>query len=179
VSTKTIAIIGATGSIGSAIATGLAKARHRLLLFAHEPKGLASLAKAIREEVRGADIECMGCAADASWEADIIISTVSLVEEPQLASKIEPFTNRKILISISSSYEHGYNIVASRALTATRQLQKLFPGAKVVKLLNLPFDGEWHGPTVMAGNDEEALQAAEEILRCTENYQKLNNKIVA
>lgn len=164
--------------MGSAIATGLAKANYRLLLFAHEPKALTSLAKAIKEEVPGADIECMGCAADATWEADIIISTASPLEEEQLAYKIEPFTNRKILISISS-YEDGYNLVASRALSATRHLQKLFPGTKIVKLLNVPFDSEWHGPTVMTGNDEEALQVAEEIFRSMENYRELNNKVVA
>jgi 8-hydroxy-5-deazaflavin:NADPH oxidoreductase len=178
VATKTIAIIGAIGNVGSGIATRLAKANYRLLLFAHEPKALASLAKAIKQEVPGADIECVGCAANATWEADIIISTASLVEEEQLAGKIEPFTNRKILISISS-YEDGDNLVASRALRATRQLQKLFPGTKVVKLFNVPFDNEWHGPTVMTSNDEEALQVAEEILSCMENYRELNNKVVA
>jgi predicted dinucleotide-binding enzyme len=176
--TKTIAIFGAAGTIGSAIAASLAKNNYRLLLFAHEPKALAYLSRAIKEEVPGADIECMGCAVNASWEADIIISTVPLVEEEELASKIEPFTNRKILISISS-FEDGYNLVASKALKATKQLQKLFPGAKVVRIFNVPFDNEWHGPAVMTGNDEEALQVAEEILRYTENYRELKNKIVA
>src|SRR4030095_4973138 len=104
----------------------------------------------------------------------------ALVEEEELASKIEPFTNRKILISISSN-EDGYNLVASKALKATKQLQKLFPGAKVVRLFNIPFDNEWqwYGPTVMTGNDEEALLVAEEILTYTENYRERKNKIVA
>ena len=176
-STKTIAIIGATGSIGLAVATGLAKENYRLLLFAREPKALASVARAIKDKVPGADIESMGCAVNASWEADIIIITVPLAEQEQFANEIEPFTNRKILINIS--YEDDHNLVASRALQATRQLQKIFPGAKVVKLFNVSFDNEWHGPTVLAGTDEEALQVADEILRQTENYGELNNKIVA
>lgn len=176
-STKTIAIIGATGSIGVAVATGLAKENYRLLLFAHEPKTLTTVARAIKDKVPAADIETMGCAVNASWEADIIVFTVPLDEQKQFASEIEPFTNRKILISIS--YEDDNNLVASRALQATRQLQKIFPGAKVVKLFNVPLDNEWHGPTVMAGTDEEALQVAEEILMHTENYGELNNKIVA
>jgi predicted dinucleotide-binding enzyme len=175
--TKTIAIFGASGTTGSAIATSLAK-NYRLLLFAHEPTALARLERVIMEQVPGADIECMGCAADVTWEADVIISTVPLVQEEELASKIEPFTNRKTLISISS-YEDGFNLVASKALKATRQLQQLFPGAKVVGLFNVPFDNEWHGPTVMTGSDEEALQLAEEILTYTENYRELKNKIVA
>ena len=120
----------------------------------------------------------MGCVANASWEADVIITTIPIAEEGQLASKIEPFTNRKIVISISSG-EDGYNLLASKALRATRQLQRIFPGAKIVKLFNVPFDSEWRGPTIMTATDEEALQVAEEILSCTENYQELNNKIVA
>jgi predicted dinucleotide-binding enzyme len=92
--TKTIAIFGASGTTGSAIATSLAK-NYRLLLFAHEPTALARLERVIMEQVPGADIECMGCAADVTWEADVIISTVPLVQEEELASKIEPFTNEK------------------------------------------------------------------------------------
>jgi len=178
VSKKTIAIIGATGSTGMAVAKGLAKGNYRLLLFAHDAKALASLMKSLKADAPGADIESMGCVANASWEADVIITTIPIAEEGQLASKIEPFTNRKIVISISSG-EDGYNLLASKALRATRQLQRIFPGAKIVKLFNVPFDSQWRGPTIMTATDEEALQVAEEILSYTENYQELNNKIVA
>src|SRR6266540_6154308 len=122
-SKKTIAIIEATGNIGSAIAKRLAKGNYRLLLFAHETKKLNSLAEEIKKQTPTADLDCMGCAADASWEADIIISAVPPNEEKEIISKIEPFANRKILISISS--KKNYRLIISKAINEAKELQEL------------------------------------------------------
>ncbi len=164
-SKQTIAIIDANGSMGSIIAKSLAKGNYRLLLFGHETKKLNSLAEEIRKQTPIADVDCIACAADASWEADIIISAVSPDEEKEIAKKIEPFANRKILISISSN-EEKHKLVASKAIKATKELQKLLPGAKAVKLFNISFatNGK-QTPAFIAGNDEEALHTVKEILK--------------
>src|SRR6266496_20532 len=162
-STKTIAIIEATGNIGSGFAKKLAKGSYRLLLFAHESKKLNSLAEEIRTQTPTVDLDCMGCAAEASWEADIIISIVPLDEEREMAKKIEPFANRKSLVSISN--EKNYNLINPKGIGETKRLQKLLPGAKVVKLFNMSFDtnGIKNLPFVI-GNDEEALKMVKELL---------------
>jgi predicted dinucleotide-binding enzyme len=176
-SKKTIAIIEATGNIGSAFAKRLAKCNYRLLLFAHEPKKLNSLAEEIRTQTPKADLDSMGCAAEASWEADIIISVVSLGEVKEMAKKIQPFANRKILISISNKKE--YRLSKSQATHETEELQKLLPGTKVVNLFNISFDTEGiHSLPVITGNDEEALQTVKEILEIAgfEQVQLINQK---
>ncbi len=164
-SKQTIAIIDASRNMGSVIAKSLAKGNYRLLLFAHETKKLNSLAEEIRKQTPKADVDCIACAADASWEADIIISTVSHNEEKEIAKKIESFANRKTLISISSN-EENHRPGASKAIKATKELQKLLPGAKVVKLFNTSFatNGK-QTPAFIAGNDEEALHTVKEILK--------------
>ena len=185
-SKKTIVIIGATGNRGSAFAKSLAKENYRLLLFAHEAKKLNSLAEEIRKQTQSADIDCMGCAADASWEADIIIAIIPPDEEKETAGKIELFANRKIVISICDSLDEKiYRL--SDAITATKELQQLLPGAKVAKLFNIPFDfnfpqpaiGGKKTPILIGGSDEEALQAAEEILKMTgiDHAERINQHI--
>jgi 8-hydroxy-5-deazaflavin:NADPH oxidoreductase len=177
-SKKTIAIIEAAGNIGSAIAKRLAKGNYRLLLFAHETKKLNSLAEEIRSQTPTADIDCMGCAAEASWEADIIISAVRLSEQEEIVKKIEPFANRKILISISCN-EKNYRLITSRAIRETKGLQKLLPGTKVVKLFNISFDTNGiHSLPFITGNDDEALQTVKEILEAADfdRVQLINQK---
>jgi predicted dinucleotide-binding enzyme len=175
---KTIAIIGAASNLGSTIAKELANGPYRLLLFAEDKKALGSLSKQITIANPSADIDCMGCAADASWEADIIISTVSLNEEKETARKIEPFANRKILVSISSKNKIDEPGIPG-AIRATKKLQKLLPGAKAVKLFNasLPVDSE-QVPVFIAGDDDEALQTVREILQIAgyEDVQLINLK---
>jgi predicted dinucleotide-binding enzyme len=161
-SKKTIAIIGAAGTIGSVIAKSLAKGNYRLLLFEHETKSLDSLAREIRKQIPHADIDCMACAADASWEADIIISTVSLSQEKELAKKIEPFANRKILVSIPSKY----NVDESKAIEETKGLQKLLTGTNVVNLFNISYNTEGvQNPALITGNNDEVLKTVKEILK--------------
>jgi predicted dinucleotide-binding enzyme len=162
-SKKTIAIIEATGNIGSGFAKKLAKGNYRLLLFAHESKKLNSLAEEIRMQTPTVDLDCMGCVAEASWEADIIISAVPPDEEQEMAKKIEPFANRKILVSISN--EKNYSLINSKGIGETKRLQKLLPGTKVVKLFNISFDANGiQNLPFITGNDEETLKMVKEIL---------------
>ena len=74
---KTIAIIGATGNVGSAIAKCLSATSNRLLLMANEADHLAQLISEIELMSPTAEIESATCAKEASWEADIIVVAAS------------------------------------------------------------------------------------------------------
>ena len=83
---KTIAIIGATGNVGSAIAKCLSVTSNRLLLMSNEADPLAQLISEIRLTSPTVEIESATCAKEASWEADIIVVATSSKREKKLQS---------------------------------------------------------------------------------------------
>ena len=177
---KTIAIIGATGDMGSAIAKSLAKGNYRLLLFAEDRKSLSSLAEEIRKTNPSADIDCMGCAADASWEADIIIPAVPSCAQREMAEKIEPYANRKIVISIPDSLsETNNNLIISTGTNAAEELQRLLPGAKVVSASNALSAANFFQPVnednqnnVFIAEEEEVLKTVAETIKTMDSVQQ-------
>ena len=171
---KTIAIIGASGNMGSAIAISLAKAPYRLLLFGKEEKKLRSVFKEIKLINKLVNAEVIGCAADASWEADIIIAAVPFAAEKELAEKIKQVATGKIVISISNPLNDTYTgLVTNADTSAAEELQKLLPHSKVIKAFNTTFAGDFSQPVIdgktvdafIAGNDEEALETVSDVVR--------------
>ena len=73
---QSIAILGATGNMGSALAKSLAKGNYRLLLKSSNPKKLQALVREIKTSHPGADLEAVDCPTEACWEADIIIPAI-------------------------------------------------------------------------------------------------------
>ena len=153
---QTIAIIGASGNMGSAISKSLSKGNYRLLLFS-----------------AAADLEALECPTDASWEADVIILAVPFQAEKELAEKIREVANQKIVISIANPLNEAYDgLVTSPDTSAAEELQKLLPNAKVVKAFNTTFAADFITPVIdgkqvdsfIAGNDEEALQTISELV---------------
>jgi NADPH-dependent F420 reductase len=170
---KTIAIIGATGSMGSAIAKTLAKGNYRLLLFAHDSNKLQDLAGEIRKTEPGADIDCVSCPMDASWEADIIIPAVPYSAEKELAERIKDVATQKIVLSISNPLNAGFDgLMTSPGTSAAEELQRLLPDSKIVKAFNTVFANDFAAAKIngiqpdvlIAGNDEEALETATELV---------------
>ena len=171
---KTIAIIGASGNMGSAIAKSLAKSQYRLLLFGKEEDKLKTIFKEIKAANKKADAEVIGCAADASWEADIIIAAVPFAAEKELAEKIRQVATGKIVISISNPLNETYTGLVTDANTSSaEELQKLLPHSKVIKAFNTTFAGDFSQPLIdgktvdafIAGNDEEALETVSDVVR--------------
>ena len=170
---KTIAIIGATSKMGSAIAKIIAKGNYRLLLFGDDRKKLNSLAEEIRITNPSVEIDCMDCAANASWEADIIIPAIPFSVQNEIAQKIQPYANRKIVISISDSLNEPDGDLE---ITSYEELQKLLPGAKIVKGSDASFHTKSFQPSIdsnqldenVATVNEEALQDILEILKLAE-----------
>jgi NADPH-dependent F420 reductase len=171
---KTIAIIGASGNMGSAIAKSLANSTYRLLLFGKEEAKLRSVLKEIRATNKSTNAEIIGCAADASWEADIIIAAVPFAAEKEVAEKIKQVATGKIVISISNPLNETYTgLVTDGNTSAAEELQKLLPYSKVIKAFNTTFAGDFFQPVIegktvdafIAGNDAEALETVAGVVK--------------
>src|SRR5690606_8727846 len=106
---QTIAIIGATGNMGSAISKSLAKGNYRLLLKSNDVEKLSSLVGDILDVYPTADIEGMVCSKNASWEADIIINAVPFEADKEVAERIREVANQKIVISIANPLNQSYD----------------------------------------------------------------------
>lgn len=170
---KTIAIIGASGRMGSAIAKSLVNGHYRLLLFARQKTKVQQLIRAIRKLNPSADVESMDCAFNASWESDIIIPAVPYEIEKELAGKIREVATQKIVISISNPLnENADGLVTSAGTSAAEELQALLPDAKIVKAFNTVSPGNFAQPLIkdtrmdsfVAGNDKEAEESVREIV---------------
>jgi len=164
---QTIAIIGATGNMGSAISKSLSKGNYRLLLRANDGEKLQGLVNEIKTANPSADVEGISCPVDASWEADIIIAAVPYEAEKDVAEKIREVANQKIVISIANPINETYNgLITDPRTSAAEELQKLLPNSKVVKAFNTTFAADFSTPTIdgkttdafIAGNDEDAVQ---------------------
>ena len=170
---QTIAIIGATGNMGSAISRSLAKGNYRLLLKATNEEELNKLVKEIKDKTSSANVEAILCSTEASWEADIIILAVPFEAEKEIAEKIKEVANQKIVISISNPLNETYNgLVTAPGTSAAEELQKLLPNSKVIKAFNTTFAADFSAPVIdgkqvdafIAGNDEDALEMVEELV---------------
>jgi 8-hydroxy-5-deazaflavin:NADPH oxidoreductase len=164
---KTIAIIGATGSMGSAIAKALAKGNYRLLLIGANNEKLEVLETEIHILQPTADTETMNCAFNGCWESDIIIPAVPYTAEKEIAAKIKDVATGKIVISISNPLNETYTaLVTETGKSAGEELQLALPYAKVVKGFNTIYAEDFEEPVIdgqtidslIAGNDDEALQ---------------------
>ena len=171
---QSVAIIGATGKMGSAIARSLAKGNYRLLLVSMEADSADQLANEIRQEVPSADIDCVGCPFHASWEADIIIPTIPFQAEQEIADSIRQVATQKIVVSISNPLaENSEELVTEPATSAAEELQKLLPDSKVVKAFNTTFAADFSQPVIegmqadafIAGDDDEAVAMVSDMVR--------------
>lgn len=171
--TQTIAIIGATGNMGSSISKSLSKGNYRLLLKGNRQEDLDALVKEIESGHPVAEIETAVCPVEAGWEADIIILAVPFGAEKEIATSIKEVANQKIVISISNPLNETYDaLVTAPDTSAAEELQKLLPNSKVIKAFNTTFAADFTTPVLdgkqvdafIAGNDEEALQTVAELV---------------
>jgi NADPH-dependent F420 reductase len=170
---QTIAIIGATGSMGSAISKSLAKGNYRLLLKSKDDDKLKDLVKTIKSVSKKADVEPIQCPAEASWEADVIILAVPYEAEKEITEQIREVANQKVVVSITNPLNQTFDgLVTTPGTSAAEELQKLLPGSKVVKAFNTTFAADFSSPVIdgkqvdafIAGDDEEALERVKEMV---------------
>jgi len=170
---STIAVIGSTGNMGSAIAKSLARGRNRLLLFGRDEAKINTLQNDIRALNSDAEVEAMGCPKDASWEADIVILAVPYAAEAAVAEEIKPYVTQKIVISIANPMNETFDgMVTPADSSAAQELQRLLPDAQVIKAFNTTYAANFAEPVIagkpvdafVAGDDEQAVQTVTELV---------------
>lgn len=163
---STIAILGATGNMGRAIAKAFAKSNYRLLLIGSAAEKLELLQQEILQANTAANIECMQCAFEGCWEADIIIPAVPYAAERLVAEKIQQVATGKIVISISNPFNENFTALKTvTGKSAGEELQELLPYAHVVKAFNTVYATDFEQPMIdeqvfdvlVAGNNEDAV----------------------
>jgi predicted dinucleotide-binding enzyme len=170
---KTIAIIGSTGNIGSAVASRLAKGRYRLLLMSDDVTKLQTLKRKLENFGARAEIDTISCSKEASWEADIIVIASPYEEERKIADKIRDVAVGKIVISITNPISKSYSELIRSNTSAAEELQKALPYSKVVKTLNTKLASEFisiladgkQPDTFIAGNNGEAVSEVSDLVR--------------
>jgi predicted dinucleotide-binding enzyme len=169
---QTIAIIGAGGTMGSAIAKNIGGGNYRLLLFDKSPERLSALAEEIRQIHPEADLECMDCAHECSWEADIVIMAVCYDQQQEIAQTIRDVVTQKVVISLANPIGQNLsNPAADADVSMAENLQKQLPHSKVVKVFNTISAKDFKQPvidgqkidTFIASDDEQALETVAEL----------------
>lgn len=171
---KTIAIVGATGNMGSAIAKSLSgTSRHRLLLMASDQDKLNELKQHLESAGSSTEVDTLTCVKDASWEADIIIIAAPYEAERNIAEKIREVATGKIVISISNPLNKSFSEMVTHPTTsAAEELQRMLPDSSVVKTFNTTFAADFETPVIdgkkvdafIAGNNGSAVDAVAEIV---------------
>lgn len=170
---QTIAIIGAGGNMGSAIAKNMAGGNYRLLLFDRNPDQLGALHEEILQDFPEADVKRMNCPHESSWEADIIIMAVPHGAEKELTDKIRDVATQKIVVSIANPIDEDFSrLITDSDTSAAEELQQWLPNSKVVKAFNTTFAADFNQPVIdgkqvdafIAGNDEKAIRSVIELV---------------
>ena len=99
---KTIAIIGATGEMGSVLAKALINSNYRLLLMSRDKSKVGKLSAYLKRKTPTAEIAVIECEKEACWEADIILLAVPYKVEREVAEKIREVATQKVVIDVSN-----------------------------------------------------------------------------
>lgn len=170
---QTIAIVGATGNMGSALAKSLSKAGHRLLLYGREQEEVKSLLEEIQKSGSSQPVESKPSVKELADNSDIIILAVPYQAEAALANEIQDSVKGKVVISISNPLNETYDgLVTDPATSAAEELQQALPDAKVVKSFNTVFAADYAQPNIdgkkvdafVAGDDDNAVNQISEIV---------------
>lgn len=160
----TIAILGA-GKMGTRIAARLAAAGEDVTLAARDLKRTAEAAKSIGPQVKAAT------PAAAVEGADVVIVAVPYAQIPAALKEAGDLSG-KVLIDISNAVGPNLSQAVSGATSAAEEIQRLVPGAKVVKAFNTIFSDLFEGPpeksppqVYYAGDDAAAKAKTAEVIR--------------
>lgn len=177
---KTVAIIGAAGNVGSAIALGLATAGYRVLLTDDiEHRSLLYVKLHLREakirhRVPEADVDIVLSAREASWEADIIILAIPYEAHAEIARTIKDVVTGKVVICLANPQNETHNgSVAATANNAAKELAQLLPHSTIVQafgtiVASQPGEPRVAGMSVdvlVAGHDEEAVSTVRQLAK--------------
>ena len=155
----TIAILGAVDTNISYVAKRIAR-HYRILLFDKNAPKLAEMHNQLLANDPFANIEKMNCAADASWEADIIVLSNTCCLDNLIIEKIKQVSTGKIVIIIS---EQSNAELASIDLLTLQQLLKYIKLIQVGVTINNEKNG-LENKLIINGNDRAALETVSFLL---------------
>jgi NADPH-dependent F420 reductase len=168
---KTIAVIGALGTTGWAIADALAKTHHRVLLTDHLTQHPAlSLSTLHFPQPR---VEIVRSAREASWEADIILLAIPYDAQSEVASNIKDVVTGKIIISaVNPINKNCDGLLTPPTTSAAEELAQLLPHARIVKAFNTLSGQNLKRPQItgqitdvfVAGDDDEAVSIVKQLV---------------
>jgi predicted dinucleotide-binding enzyme len=162
-----IAVIG-TGSAGRALAAGLRRIGHDVVVGTRDPAATAG-----REEWAGSDIPLAAYADAATGAALVVNATGGLVSLEALA---EVDLDGKVLVDVSNPLDFSAGFPPTLSVKDTdslaEQIQRAHPEARVVKALNTVTGAVMVDPArlpepttiFVAGDDELARTAVRELL---------------
>ena len=171
---QTVAVFGASGSMGSAITKSIAKGPYRLRLMSNDPGKLQQLQSDILKEFPGAEAEAIQTLIDARWKADIFILAVPYSSEADIVAEIKDLAEGKIVISITNPINKDLSgLVTKPGTSAAEELQKLLPDSKVVKAFNTTFAADFTHTVIdgkqvdsfIAGDDEQSVKTVAEMIK--------------
>ncbi|SFH08588.1 NADPH-dependent F420 reductase [Pontibacter chinhatensis] len=158
---QTITIVGASGSMGTAISSSLSRGNYRLLLCGSELAEVQKVVDAVKYSIAAAEVEALDCTLDACWEADIIVLAVPFAEMQEVADRIREVVNQKVVISLANPLDDATDTPATGVVA---ELQKLLPYTKAVRVSANPFTDAKPKEVIIAGDDEEALETVSELV---------------
>jgi 8-hydroxy-5-deazaflavin:NADPH oxidoreductase len=142
--TLKIGIIG-NGNVGGALSRGLALARQEVRIVGNEPA-----------QVR----------ATAEW-ADLVILAVPFGALSNVASTIAPAVEGKTIVDVTNALTAEMKLAVGYTTSGAEELQKMLPGANVVKAFNTQFAQHMdtgrlrdHRLTTFVAGDSEAAKRA-------------------
>jgi predicted dinucleotide-binding enzyme len=128
----TVAIIG-SGKMGSGFARLLASKGFDIAIGNKNPEKAVALAKEIGAKVKGGSVK------DAVSQADVIFLAVKYDDAAEALKAAGDLTN-KVVIDISNPIPADFKgLTIGHSTSAAEEIQKLTPGAKVVKAFNTIF----------------------------------------
>lgn len=152
-----VAVLG-TGNMGSGLARRLASANHTLALRGRNAAKTAELAQSLRA----------GTAASAARDADVIIIATPYSEAVGALREIGDL-NGKVVVDITNPLTPDFSgTTIGFTTSAAEEIQKAFPGARVVKAFNTVFAqllaGSEPVPVYIAGDDHEAKKLVQQLV---------------
>jgi 8-hydroxy-5-deazaflavin:NADPH oxidoreductase len=164
-----IAIIG-TGAVGQTLGTGLARAGHDVAVGTRDPDATRA-----RQEWQGVDLRLLPL-SEAADSAELVVNATSGVASLEALDQVGPTLDGLVLLDVSNPLDFSAGFPPTLAVKDTdslaEQIQRAFPGTKVVKSLNTlntalmlqPDDLPEQTTMFVAGDDADARRTVRELL---------------
>ncbi len=164
-----LATIGA-GNIGKAIGAWAAKAGYDVVFSAKEEQHAQEAAKAVGGKASAVSVQ------EAAKVGDMVLLAVPYTAVKDVMKEIGPLLKGKVLIDATNPLAPDYSGLAVGFTTSgAEEIQKLAPGAKVVKAFNTVFariyqsqKPKLEGATVsvfLAGDDKDAKSKVTDLVK--------------